>query len=65
MRAHYYWAAGSHVSKSLKLNVSGTKRDVAPKQRHDRLPSVGDHIHVTYTFEHAWATLRHTFIGGS
>ena len=24
--------AGSHVSKFLNLNVSGTKRDVAPKQ---------------------------------
>ena len=41
--------AGSHVSKFLNLNVSGTKRDVAPKQKYDN-------IHATSTFEHAWAT---------
>ena len=51
--------------KNLNLNVSGTKRDVAPTQRSDRFPSVGDHIHTTPTFEHAWATPRHTVIGGS
>ena len=28
----------------------------------DRLPSVGDHIHVTPTFEHAWATLTRSVI---
>ena len=28
-------------------------------------PSVGDHIHATTTFEHAWATLGHVVIGGS
>ena len=54
--------AGSDVSKYLNLNVSGTKKDVAPKQGHDRFPSVGDHIHANPTFEHAWATLRHTVI---
>ena len=39
--------------------------DVAPKQRYDRFPSVGDHIHATPTFKHAWATPGHTVIGGS
>ena len=47
------------------LNVSGTNKDVAPKQRCDRFPSVGDHIYATPTFEHAWATPEHTVIGGS
>ena len=51
--------------KTLDLNVSGTKRDVAPKQRPDRFPSIGDHIQVTPTFEHTWATPSHTVIGGS
>ena len=51
--------------KTLELNVSDTKRDVAPKQRPDKLPSIGDHIQVTTTFEHTWATPRHTVIGGS
>ena len=50
--------------RNLNLNVSG-KRDVALKQRLNRFPSIGDHIHVTPTFEHSWATLRHTVIGGS
>ena len=36
-------------SKFLNLNVSGTKRDVAPKQKYDN-------IHATSTFKHAWAT---------
>ena len=49
----------------MNLNVSGTKRDVAPKQRCDRFPSVGDCIHVTPPFEYEWATPRHTVIGGS
>ena len=35
--------------KGLNLNVSGTKRDVASKQRPDRFPSVGDHIYITPT----------------
>ena len=39
--------------------------DAARKQRYDRFPSVGDQIHATPTFEHAWATPRHTLIGGS
>ena len=51
--------------KTLNLDVSGTKRDVAPKQRSDRFPSVGDCIHVTPPFEYEWATSRHTVIGGS
>ena len=49
--------------KTLDLNVSSA-RDVAPKQRPDRFPSFGDHIQVTATFEHTWATPRHTVIGG-
>ena len=51
--------------KTLNLNVSGTKRDVAPKQRPHRFPSIGDHIRVTPTFEHTWATPCHIVIGGS
>ena len=39
--------------KFLNSDVSGTKRDVVPKQRYDRFPSVGDHIHVIFTFEPA------------
>ena len=38
--------------ETLHLNVSGTKRDVALKQRPDRFPSIGDHIQVIPTFEH-------------
>ena len=30
--------AENHVSKFLNLNVSGSKRNVAPKQRHDGFP---------------------------
>ena len=51
--------------KTLDLNASGTKRDVAPKQRPDRFPSIGDHIQVTPAFEHSWATSKHTVIAGS
>ena len=51
--------------KTLDLNVSGTKRDVAPKQRPDKFPSTEDHIQVAPTFEHTWATPRHTVIGDS
>ena len=40
-------------------------KDVAPKQRPDRFPSIGDHNYVTPTFERTWATPRHTVIGGS
>ena len=40
-------------------------RDVAPKQRPDRFPSIGDHIQVTPTFEDTWATPRYNVIGGS
>ena len=49
--------------KTLDLNVSGTERDVATKQRLGRFPSIGDHIHVTPTVEHTWATPRHAVIG--
>ena len=45
--------------------MSGTKRDVVPKQRYDRFPSAEDHIYATSTFEHAWASPGHTVIGGS
>ena len=51
--------------KTLNLNVSGTKRDAAPKKISDRSPSVWDHIHVTPTVEHAWKTQRYDVIGGS
>ena len=51
--------------KTLDLNVSGTKKDVGPKQKPDRFSSIGDHIQVTPTFEDAWATPRHTVITGS
>ena len=57
--------AGSHVSKFLNLNVSGTNRDVVSKQRYDRYPSIGDHIHTTTTFEYVWATSGHTAIEDS
>ena len=45
------------------MTVSGTQWDVAPRQRFDRLQSVGDDIHATLTFEYAWATPGHTVIG--
>ena len=51
--------------KTLNLDVSGTNKDVAPKQRYDRFPSVADHIHTTPTFGHVWAIPRHTVIGDS
>ena len=51
--------------KTMNLNVSGTKKDVASKQRPDRFPSVGDHIYDTPTFEYVSAIPRHTVIGGS
>ena len=51
--------------KSLNLNVFGTKRDVVPKQKPDRFLSIGDHIHVTPTLEHAWKAPKHTVVGGS
>ena len=57
--------ARTHVSKFLNLNVSVTNRDVVPKQRYDRFPSAGDHIHATTTLEYAWATPGHTIIRGS
>ena len=51
--------------KSFNSIISGAKSDIALKHRPDRFPSVGDHFHVTRTFEHAWATPSHTVIGGS
>ena len=50
--------------KTLDLNISGTKKNIAPKQRPDRFPSSGDHIQVTPTFEHTRVTPRHTVIKG-
>ena len=51
--------------QTLNLNLSGTKKDVASKQRPDRFPSIGNHMQVTSTLEHTWATPIHTVIGGS
>ena len=64
-RSPLFYVAGSHFSKFLNLNVFGTNSDVVPKQRYDRFPSVGDHIHATATFEHAWATPGHIAAGDS
>ena len=36
--------------------------DVVPKQRYNRVPSAGDHIHATTNFEYAWTTTGHTII---
>ena len=36
--------------------------EVVPKERFDRVPSVGDHIHATPTFELVWATPEQTVI---
>ena len=47
------------------MNVSGTKRYVVPKQKPDGFPSIGDHIHVTPTIEHAWKAPRQTVLGVS
>ena len=57
--------AESYDSKFLNLNVSGTKKDVAPKQGYDRFSSIEDDIHATPTFEHSWTTPGLTVIGGS
>ena len=50
------YVAGSHVAKFLSLNVSGTNRDVVPKQKYNRFSSVGDDVHATTTFKYAWAS---------
>ena len=60
----FLYVAGSHFSKFLSLNVSGTKMVVAPKQKYDRLLSVEEDNHATTLCEHAWATPRYTVIGG-
>ena len=59
------WLHADRVIKTLNLNVSRTKRYVVPKQKPDRFPSIGDHIHVTPTLEHAWKAPRYTAVGGS
>ena len=59
------WLHADRVIKTLNLNVSRTKRYVVPKQKPDRFLSIGDHIHVTPTVEHAWKAPRHTAVGGS
>ena len=48
----------------FEFKCGGTNSDEVPKQRCDRFLSVGDHIHVTPTFQHGWGTARHTVIGG-
>ena len=57
--------AGNHLPKFLNLNVSVTNRDVVPKQRYYRFPSVVDHIYATTTFDYACVTPGHTIIRGS
>ena len=39
------------------MNVSGTKRDLAPKHRPGRFSSIGDHMQFTPTFEHTQVIL--------
>ena len=51
--------------KISEFKFSGTNRDVVPKQRYNRLPSVGEQIHATPTFEHGWVAPGHTVIGVS
>ena len=65
MTCPFLQVAGSRVSKFLNLNVSGTNREVVPKQRFDRFSSVWDDVYDTPTFKHDWATLEHTVIEGS
>ena len=62
---HIIQVARSQMIKTLNLNVSDTKRAVAPKQRPDTFLSIGGHIQVTPTFKHTWAIPRQTVIGGS
>ena len=45
IRASFY-VARSQMIKILNLNISGTKRDVALKQRPDRFPYIGDYNQV-------------------
>ena len=56
---------GSYVTKTLNLNVSGSKRDGTPKHKPDRFPSIWNHLVATPMLEQAWKTPRHTVIGGS
>ena len=42
-----------NVIKTFNFNVSGTKGNVAPKQRPERFSSVGEQNHITTIFEHA------------
>ena len=62
---HNHYCSWKLRLKFLNLNVSGTKKDVAPKQGYDRFSSIEDDIHATPTFEHAWTTPGLTVIGGS
>ena len=41
-----------NVIKNLSLNVSGTKREVDPKQRPDKFSCVRELSHITPTFQH-------------
>ena len=38
---------------------------VVPKQRYNRFSSLGQNVHVTTTFEYAWATPGRIIIGSS
>ena len=38
---------------------------VVPKQRYNRFSSLGGNVHVTTTFEYAWATPGRIIIGSS
>ena len=50
--------------KIFELNCLWNQEGLNPKQR-QRFPSVGDHIHVFPYFVSAYATPRHTVVGGS
>ena len=40
----------SHCIKNINSNVLGPKRDIAPKEMTDRLPSVEGHIYPSATY---------------
>ena len=48
--------------KTLNWHQEGCRQR---PDRPDRFPSIGDHIHITLTFEYTWATPKHAVIGGS
>ena len=60
-----FQVAEGQMIKTLDLNVSGTKRNVAHEAKPDRFPSIGDHIQVTPTLMNTWTTPRQTVIRGS